>query len=68
QEKIGKTLTPSYLQFKAYDTREGNFFFVPVDKQNLPIIVNAAGGAEDLRSADRRARRRHHARRSTGPR
>jgi prohibitin 1 len=44
QEKIGKTLTPSYLQFKAYDTREGNFFFVPVDKQNLPIIVNAAGG------------------------
>lgn len=40
QEKIGKTLTPGYLQFKAFDNREGNFFFVPVDKQNMPIIVN----------------------------
>lgn len=43
QDKIGKTLTPSYLQFKAFDNREGNFFFVPVDKQGIPIIVNASG-------------------------
>jgi prohibitin 1 len=42
QQKIGKTLTPSYLQFKAFDNHEGNFFFVPVDKAGIPIIVNAA--------------------------
>ncbi|MDB4989496.1 MAG: domain/Band 7 family protein [Myxococcaceae bacterium] len=41
QDKIGKTQTPAYLQFKAFDNREGNFFFVPTDKQNMPIIVNA---------------------------
>ncbi len=45
QEKIGHTLTPSYLQFKAFDNHDGNFFFVPVDKQGLPIIVNAGGNS-----------------------
>jgi regulator of protease activity HflC (stomatin/prohibitin superfamily) len=39
QDKIGETLTPRYLQFRAFDTREGNFFFWPQGKDGMPIIV-----------------------------
>ncbi len=39
QDKIGETLTPKYLQFRAFDTREGNFFFWPQGKDGMPIIV-----------------------------
>ena len=41
QERIGKTLTPAYLQYKAFDNRDGAYFFVPVGKDNLPVIINA---------------------------
>jgi len=44
QEKLGKTLTPAYLQFKAFDNKDGSYFFVPVGKDNLPVIINAAPG------------------------
>ena len=40
QEKIGKTLTPSYLQYKAFDNHATSYFFVPTGKDNLPLIVN----------------------------
>jgi regulator of protease activity HflC (stomatin/prohibitin superfamily) len=40
QDRMGKTLTPAYLQFKAFDNHEGSYFFVPVGKDNLPVIVN----------------------------
>jgi regulator of protease activity HflC (stomatin/prohibitin superfamily) len=39
QDKIGETLTPRYLQFRAFDSREGNFFFWPQGKDGMPIIV-----------------------------
>ncbi|MEY4511452.1 MAG: hypothetical protein RLZZ450_3574 [Pseudomonadota bacterium] len=41
QQKIGETLTPRYLQFRSFDSREGNYFFVPEGKDGLPVIVNA---------------------------
>lgn len=41
QEAINKTLTPRYLQFKAFDQRSPTYFFVPMGKDGLPIIVNA---------------------------
>lgn len=50
QDKIGQTLTPSYLQFKAFDNHEGNFFFVPVDKAGLPVIVNAGNAGAHRRA------------------
>ncbi|MBL8969789.1 MAG: hypothetical protein JNK56_04375, partial [Myxococcales bacterium] len=38
-----KTLTPRYLQFKAFDQRNASYFFVPMGKDGLPLIVNAGG-------------------------
>jgi regulator of protease activity HflC (stomatin/prohibitin superfamily) len=40
QEKIGKTLTTSYLQYKAFDSHAASYFFVPTGKDNLPVIIN----------------------------
>lgn len=45
QEAINKTLTPRYLQFKAFDQRNASYFFVPMGKDGLPLIVNAGGNA-----------------------
>ena len=45
QEAINKTLTPRYLQFKAFDQRNPTYFFVPMGKDGLPIIVNTGTGA-----------------------
>lgn len=46
QEAINKTLTPRYLQFKAFDQRNPTYFFVPMGKDGLPVILNtgSAGG------------------------
>jgi regulator of protease activity HflC (stomatin/prohibitin superfamily) len=41
QEKLGKTLTPAYLQFKAFDNKDASYFFVPTGKEGLPIIIDA---------------------------
>jgi regulator of protease activity HflC (stomatin/prohibitin superfamily) len=40
QDKIGKTLTTAYLQYKAFDNHAASYFFVPTGKDNLPLIIN----------------------------
>jgi regulator of protease activity HflC (stomatin/prohibitin superfamily) len=40
QEAIAKTLTPAYLQYKAFDNHAASFYFIPQGKDGLPIIVN----------------------------
>jgi regulator of protease activity HflC (stomatin/prohibitin superfamily) len=40
QEQIGKTLTQRYLQYKAFDQHQATFYFVPLGKDGLPIIVD----------------------------
>ena len=49
QEAVNKTLTPRYLQFKAFDQRNATYFFVPMGKDGLPVIVNAGSGAPPAR-------------------
>jgi regulator of protease activity HflC (stomatin/prohibitin superfamily) len=41
QEAVAKTLTPEYLQFKAFDNHGASYFFVPTGKGGMPIIVDA---------------------------
>ena len=41
QDAVAKTLTPEYLQFKAFDNHSASYFFVPTGKSGLPIIVDA---------------------------
>lgn len=45
QEAVGKTLTPEYLQFKAFDNHAASYFFVPTGKGGLPIIVDVGKAA-----------------------
>jgi len=40
QDKIGKTLTPNYIQYRAFDTREGNYFFLPQGANGLPVVIS----------------------------
>ena len=40
QEAINKTLTPRYIQFKAFDQRNASYYFIPTGKDGLPVIVN----------------------------
>lgn len=44
QAQIAKTLTPRYLQYKAFDGDATRYYFVPVGKNGMPIIVNAEPG------------------------
>jgi len=48
QDKIGKTLTPAYLQYKAFDNHAASYFFIPTGKDNLPIMINANGSAGNI--------------------
>jgi len=41
QEAIAKTLTPLYIQFKAFDGKSDSYYFIPTGKDGLPLIVNA---------------------------
>jgi len=43
QRAINKTLTKSYLQYKAFDSDATRYYFVPTGKDALPIILNAEG-------------------------
>lgn len=43
QESINKTLTPAYLRYKAFDNPGTRYYFVPVGKDGLPLIVNTGG-------------------------
>ena len=42
QEAINRTLTPRYLQYKAFDQPNATFYFVPLGKDGLPLIVDTA--------------------------
>lgn len=44
QEAIARTLTASYLKFKAFDSDATRYYFVPVGKDGMPIIVDTASG------------------------
>ena len=39
QEIINKKLTPRYLQYKAYESNNSKFFFIPNGKDGLPMVV-----------------------------
>ncbi len=39
QETIAKTLTPSYLRFKLYDSQNAKVVLLP-DQLNVPILIN----------------------------
>jgi regulator of protease activity HflC (stomatin/prohibitin superfamily) len=39
QETIAKTLTPSYLRFKLYDSQNSKVVLLP-DQLNVPILIN----------------------------
>jgi len=41
QAAIAKTLSPGYLQYKAFDTPATRYYFLPTGKNNLPIIVGS---------------------------
>ena len=43
QAEITKTLSASYLRYKAFDGNATRFYFVPVGKDGMPIIVDAGG-------------------------
>jgi len=40
QKVIDKTLTPMYLQFKAFDSPNTKYIYVPTGKDGLPIIIS----------------------------
>lgn len=40
QHSINKTLTKSYLQYKAFDSDATRYYFVPTGKDAMPIILN----------------------------
>lgn len=49
QAAITQTLTPDYLRYKAFDNPAGRYYFVPIGKDGLPLIINAAEGAQASR-------------------
>ena len=41
QEAITKTLTPKYIQYRAFEGDKTRYYFVPIGKDGLPLIINA---------------------------
>ena len=41
QEAISRTLTQRYLQYKAFDGDNTTYYFIPLGKDGLPVIINA---------------------------
>ena len=41
QEAITKTLSPQYIQYKAFEGNNTRYYFVPIGKDGLPLILNA---------------------------
>tara|TARA_B100000965_G_scaffold280561_1_gene238416 strand:- start:1072 stop:1956 length:885 start_codon:yes stop_codon:yes gene_type:complete len=41
QEAIDKTLTQKYIQYRAFEGDNTRYYFVPIGKDGLPLIVNA---------------------------
>lgn len=44
QDSVTKTLTTEYLQYKAFDGTATRYYFVPIGKDGLPLIINAESG------------------------
>ncbi len=40
QELITKTLTPNYLRYKAFDSESTRYYFVPIGKDGMPLLIN----------------------------
>jgi len=40
QDAIAKTLTADYLRYKAFDSQTTRYYFVPVGKDGMPLIIN----------------------------
>ena len=40
QQAISKTLDRQYLQYKAFDSKGSQYYFVPVGKDGLPLIID----------------------------
>lgn len=57
QAAITKTLTPAYLRYKAFDSDATRYYFVPVGKDGMPIIINTDGGGADPVRVQRAASR-----------
>ena len=49
QAAITKTLTAAYLRYKAFDSDATRYYFVPVGKDGMPIIVNTEDGGAGTR-------------------
>ena len=45
QAAISKTLSTGYLQYKAFDNPATRYYFVPVGKNGMPIIVGTEPGS-----------------------
>lgn len=48
QSEITRTLTPRYLQYKAFDGETTRYYFVPIGRDGMPVIIGT-----DSRPADR---------------
>lgn len=44
QEQVNRTLTPRYLQYKAFDQKNATYFFVPTGKDGMPVMINTGAG------------------------
>lgn len=44
QGAISKTLTSEYLRYKAFDNDATRYYFVPIGKDGLPLIINTEAG------------------------
>lgn len=42
QAEITKTLTPRYLSYKAFDNPATRYYFVPIGRNGLPILVDTS--------------------------
>ena len=49
QAEITKTLNPAYLRYKAFDGSATRYYFVPVGKDGMPVIVDAGRDAHAAR-------------------
>ncbi|NBU97092.1 MAG: prohibitin family protein [Spirochaetia bacterium] len=43
QEIIDKKLTPQYLQYKAFESNNSKFFYIPSGKGGLPLVIGNSG-------------------------
>jgi regulator of protease activity HflC (stomatin/prohibitin superfamily) len=56
QSEITRTLTPSYLRYKAFDNDATRYYFVPTGKDGLPIILSTDAGPDSAHHTKRGAK------------